>query len=118
MSTQLHVVLVSKDIPLEKAKQIAKHFIEGNKSFMKTNETHYIFRNHPKKHFEKNSFDTHDVDPNVRLIYGRHKTIQGGNFFDMIKEKIAKFLWNRSGLGVAANTMHSHFTKPSHSRPY
>ena len=70
---ELHVVQVSKDIPLEEAIKISKNFIKGNKHFMKEGKNYYKFRNIPKQKFIKSSYRTKKVNKDIRLVYGQLK---------------------------------------------
>ena len=69
---ELHAVLISSDIPLEKAKKMAQDIIkDSSKTFYRKTEEHYRFRNIPKTKFK--AFRTKIVNPNVTLVFGEMK---------------------------------------------
>lgn len=69
---ELHAVLISSDIPLEKAKKMAMDIIKDkSKTFYRKTEEHYRFRNIPKTKFK--AFRTKIVNPNVTLVFGEMK---------------------------------------------
>ena len=66
----LHAVVISKNIPLLKAKKLSKDFIKKPVSFYRETNQSYRFRNIPKTKFIKNKFKTKIINPNVSLIFG------------------------------------------------
>ena len=85
---QLHAVIVSKKIPFEDAQKISKEFIPKNRNFYRETKNSYRFRNHPKQQFD--SFYTKKLNKDVSLIYGEHKTISGGGFWDSVSNWLIK----------------------------
>jgi len=69
---ELHAVIISKVIPLEKAKKMAQDIIKDkSKTYYRETEESYRFRNIPKTKFK--AFRTKVINPNVSLIYGEMK---------------------------------------------
>ena len=69
---ELHAVIISKVIPLEKAQKMAQDIIKDkSKTFYRETEESYRFRNIPKTKFK--AFRTKVINPNVSLIYGEMK---------------------------------------------
>ena len=66
----LHAVIINKNIPLQKAQQIARQFIPVNKKFYRVTENSYRFRNLPKTLFEKYSYRSKKINDNITLVYG------------------------------------------------
>ena len=70
----LHAVIVKKPVSLEDAKKEASKIIKNKKFFRETNSS-YRFRNIPKQKFEKKSFRTEVINPNLSLIFGKPKSV-------------------------------------------
>ena len=65
---QLHDVIISKRILLEKAKQIAQKFIAPTKHYYRTTNDSYRFRNISKQKFKQ--FRAKKINDYITLIYG------------------------------------------------
>ena len=65
---QLHDVIISKSIPLEKAKDIAQKFISPTKHYYRTTNDSYRFRNISKQKFKQ--FRSKTINEHTTLIYG------------------------------------------------
>lgn len=70
MPYELHAVIISRDVPLEHAKQIAREFIPSTRHYYRTTKNSYRFRNIPKTKFDKETFRTKVINNDVSLIYG------------------------------------------------
>ena len=70
MVYDLHAVIISRNIPIEKAKKIAKQFIHGNRHFYRITKNNYRFRNIPKTKFQKKTFRSKKINEYITLIYG------------------------------------------------
>ena len=71
---ELHAVIFNKEqFDLETAKEKAKDFIEGKKSFFRETGQSYRFRNIPKQRFKKESFVTKKLEPGLSLVFGQEK---------------------------------------------
>jgi hypothetical protein len=71
---ELHAVIV-KGLPVEEATKIARDIIKNkNRKFSRTTKSGSIrYRNIAKTKFQKKSFRTKIINPNVSLIYGKLK---------------------------------------------
>lgn len=69
---ELHAVIIKKPVSLDDAKKEASKIIKNKKFFRETNSS-YRFRNIPKQKFEKKSFRTEIINPNLSLIFGLKK---------------------------------------------
>ena len=69
----LHAVIFKKPYDLNRAKSEAKSFIKGKKHFYRETSTSYRFRNIPKTQFEKGSFRSKKVNPNITIVVGKVK---------------------------------------------
>lgn len=85
----LHKVYVSKPISYDKAHEIAKKFIKGNKTFYKEYPNKFNFRNIPKQKFD--TFRGKKLNDDITLIYGKLKKgnehLKGGK---KVKDDITK----------------------------
>ena len=70
MVYELHAVIISRNIPLEEAKQIAADFIPPSRHYYRTTLNSYRFRNIPKTKFDKGTFRSKKLNDNITLIYG------------------------------------------------
>ena len=69
---ELHAVIISKVIPLEKAKKMAQDIIKDkSKTYYRETEESYRFRNIPKTKFK--AFRSIIINLNLTLIYGEMK---------------------------------------------
>jgi len=69
---ELHAVIISKPISLDKAKSLAQQFIKDkSKTFYRETEQSYRMRNIAKTKFSE--FRTKVIDKKVSLIYGKLK---------------------------------------------
>ena len=69
---RLHAVVISKEIPLEKAKEIAQGIIKNpDKTFYRETKESYRFRNIPKQQFDPKSFRSKIINKDITLIYGK-----------------------------------------------
>jgi hypothetical protein len=68
---ELHAVVVNKNIGLEGAIKESKHFINNDRNFYRETKSSYRFRNIPKQKFQKKSFRSKKINPEVTLIYGK-----------------------------------------------
>jgi hypothetical protein len=69
----LHAVVIHKPVSLEEAFTESKKFINQDRNFHRETQKSFRFRNIPKQKFEKSSFRSKKVNPNVTLIYGKLK---------------------------------------------
>jgi len=68
---QLHAVIISKEIPLERAKEIAPGIIKNpNKTFYRETKDSYRFRAKPKQEFDPKSFRSKVINNDITLIMG------------------------------------------------
>ena len=68
---QLHAVIISKEIPLERAKEIAQGIIKNpNKTFYRETKDSYRFRAKPKQEFDPKSFRSKVINNDITLIMG------------------------------------------------
>jgi len=70
---ELHAVIIKKPYKLEDAKVEVKKFIPENKHYFRETNNSYRFRNIPKQKFEKKTFRTKKISPNLSLIFGKLK---------------------------------------------
>jgi hypothetical protein len=71
---QLHAVIISKEIPLTKAKEIAEGIIKDkSKTFYRETENSWRFRNLSKQKFDSKTFRTKIINKDVSLIFGKLK---------------------------------------------
>lgn len=71
---ELHAVVFKKPFDLQQAKIKAQDFIRDKKKhFYRETSTSYRFRNIPKTKFEKGTFRSKKVDPNITIIVGKVK---------------------------------------------
>lgn len=72
MVYDLHVVIINKSVPLEKAKKMASDIIkdDNRKFYRETNES-WRFRNIPKTKFIDSSFRSKVINDNITLIFGK-----------------------------------------------
>jgi hypothetical protein len=71
---QLHAVIISKEIPLTKAKEMAEGIIKDkSKTFYRETKESYRFRNIPKTKFDSKTFRTKVINNDVSLIFGKLK---------------------------------------------
>jgi hypothetical protein len=103
----LHAVIIKRDIPLERAKEIAHNFIDKSKKFYRETGTSYRFRNIPKQLFIPKSYRTKKINKDISLIYGELKdpTVQGGSLKDLwnsVKDKVQQFKRNPIGAILGA----------------
>ena len=73
MVYEVQVVIVKKEVGLEKAKKIAEDVIKRENPVMRETADSYRFRNLPKTKFESSSFRTKKVNDNVSLVFGKRK---------------------------------------------
>jgi hypothetical protein len=68
----LHAVVIKKqDMKKTEANKLAKKIInDPNKTFMRTTDTQYRYRNVPKTKFQKDSYKTKTVSKGVNLVFG------------------------------------------------
>lgn len=71
MSYALHAVIIDKRIPLANAIKISKNFIPANRNFYRETTNSYRFRNIPKQKFQKTSYRSKVINPDITLIYGK-----------------------------------------------
>jgi hypothetical protein len=68
---QLHAVIISKEIPLERAKEIAQGIIKNpDKTFYRETKDSYRFRAKPKQEFDPKSFRSKVINNDITLIMG------------------------------------------------
>lgn len=68
---ELHAVVISKEIPLEKAKEIAQGIIRNpDKTFYRETKDSYRFRAKPKQEFNPKTFRSKIINKDVTLIFG------------------------------------------------
>jgi hypothetical protein len=70
MVYELHAVIISRNIPLNDAKNIASKFIPSTRRYYRTTTNSYRFRNIPKTKFDKNSFRSKVINDDITLVYG------------------------------------------------
>jgi len=68
---ELHAVVINKDKGLEEAMEESKNFINKDKNFYRETKSSYRFRNIPKQKFQKRSFRSKKLNPDLTLIYGK-----------------------------------------------
>ena len=69
----LHAVVIHKPIDLEKAFEESKKFINEERNFYRETNNSFRFRNRPKQQFQKKSFRSKKINPQITFIYGRLK---------------------------------------------
>lgn len=88
MVLHLHSVLISKDIPIEEAKETAQKFIKDkNKKFYKVDKNYYAFRNIPKQKFK--NFVSKKINDEITIVLGelnKDDSKYGAGFMDFLKE--------------------------------
>jgi len=68
----IHSVVISKNIPEDKAKQISQDIIKNkNRNFMRIDANTYRYRNLSKQKFNK--FRTHTVNDDIHIVMGQLK---------------------------------------------
>jgi hypothetical protein len=87
----LHAVIVSKNVPLEKAKEEAHNIIKDKKKkYYRETKQSYRFRNISKQKFKPKTYRTKKINENTSLIFGELKPeynhLKGSGFFDYLKE--------------------------------
>lgn len=70
MVYELQVVIIKKEVDLDKAIKIAEEFIKKEKPLMRETKDSYRFRNIPKTKFKSTSFRTKKVNDKVSLVFG------------------------------------------------
>ena len=70
MVYELQVVIVKKELGLEKAKKIAHDIIKRDDIMMRETKDSYRFRNILKTKFKLDSFKTKKVNENISLVFG------------------------------------------------
>lgn len=73
MVYELQVVIVKKEIGLEKAKKIAHDIIKRDDIMMRETKDSYRFRNIAKTKFKADTFKTKKVNENISLVFGERK---------------------------------------------
>jgi hypothetical protein len=68
---ELHAVVVNKNKGLEEAMTESKNFINDDRNFYRETKSSFRFRNIPKQKFQKKSFRSKKINPDVTLIYGK-----------------------------------------------
>jgi hypothetical protein len=63
--------VINKDKGLKEAVEESKKFINDKKNFYRETTSSYRFRNIPKQKFEKRSFRSKKISPDVTLVYGK-----------------------------------------------
>ena len=91
----LHAVVISKSIPLEKAKEEAHNIIKDKKKkYYRETKQSYRFRNISKQKFKPKTYRTKKINENTSLIFGELKPeynhLKGSGFFDYLKEGYEK----------------------------
>ena len=69
----LHAVVVHKPIDVDKAFEESKKFINEERNFYRETQNSFRFRNIPKQRFEKKTFKSKKISPNITLVYGKLK---------------------------------------------
>lgn len=70
MPYELHAVIISRNIPLDEAKEIATQYIPSTRHYYRTTQHSYRFRNIPKTKFNKGTFRSKKLNDYITLIYG------------------------------------------------
>jgi hypothetical protein len=72
LHNELHTVIIYKNVPLEKAKELAADFIKNdNRKFYRETTESWRFRNIPKTKFIDNSFTSEVINKDITLIFGK-----------------------------------------------
>ena len=67
----LHAVIISKNVPLNKAKEEAQKFINNpNRKYFRDTKKSYRFRNESKQKFDPKTFRTKIINSDISLIFG------------------------------------------------
>lgn len=120
MVLHLHSVLISKDIPIEEAKETAQKFIKDkSKKFYKVDKNYYVFRNIPKQKFK--NFVSKKINDEITIVLGEllgaPKTIgdsrelnkddakYGAGFMDFLKDPISHIKEAFSGIPTKLNNI-------------
>ena len=69
----MHAVVVHKPIDVDKAFEESKKFINEERNFYRETQNSFRFRNIPKQRFEKKTFKSKKISPNITLVYGKLK---------------------------------------------
>lgn len=90
----LHAVLINKQMGFEAAENKAREFIKKPHFFHRETANEYRFRNIPKTKFEKRTFRSKKINPDVTLVFAKLKPenlhLEGeglGDWFRGVKEK-------------------------------
>jgi ABC-type antimicrobial peptide transport system ATPase subunit len=68
----INSVIVSRTIPLEKAREMAQKFIKNpNKTYYRLTENSIRFRDYPKTQFDSSTFRTKVINKDISIIYGK-----------------------------------------------
>lgn len=70
MPYELHAVIISRNVPLEDAKELAKEFIPSTRHYYRTTKNSYRFRNIPKTKFDRGTFRSKKINDDITLVYG------------------------------------------------
>ena len=70
MVYELQVVIVKKELGLEKARKIAHDIIKRDHIVMRETKDSYRFRNIAKTKFKTDTFKTKKVNDNIALVFG------------------------------------------------
>jgi hypothetical protein len=70
---ELHAVIVHKPISLEEASIESRKFISEERNFHRETKNSFRFRNIPKQRFQKKTFRSKKINPNITLVYGKLK---------------------------------------------
>lgn len=73
MVYEIQVVIIKKEVGLEKAKKIAEGIIKKDNPFMRETEDSYRFRNIVKTKFKSDTFRTKKVNDKISLVFGERK---------------------------------------------
>lgn len=69
---ELHAVLISSDVPLEKAKKMAQDIIKDkSKTYYRKTKEHYRFKNIDKSKMK--NFRTKIINKDISLVFGEMK---------------------------------------------
>lgn len=73
MVYEIQVVIIKKEVGLEKALKIAREITKKDNPIMRETEDSYRFRNIVKTKFKSDTFRTKKVNDKVSLVFGERK---------------------------------------------